>query len=160
MALVDGKLRHPLLAGVLVGLADDPSGDVAGAEIEDLARDDEAVEDAHDLGDGGSKVPPVDVEQVDVSRLQFFQTGLEGETQALGRVAYVVRFDSDGSGWPGRGEFGSEDDLVAVLAGVHPFAEPLLRLFALVLVGGVNEVAAVFEKEVEHRKGGFFVAFA
>ena len=149
-ALVDAEGGEALLAGVLVGLADDPGRGVADAQVEHLAADDEVVQRLHDLGDRGGKVPPVDVEQVDVGRAEFPQARFEGDAQALGGVAEVVGLDGHGLGGVGRREFGGEDDLVAVPARLHPFAEPLLVLFVLVVVRRVDEVAAVVDKVVEH----------
>ena len=160
-ALVDAEGREALLARVLVGLADDPGGGVADAEVEDFSRGDGVVEGVHDLGDGGGVVPPVDVEQVDVARLELLEARLERHAQALGVVARVVLLQLDR--WFGRvrrREFGGQDDLVAVPAGCHPFAEPLLRFFHLVVVGRVDEVAAHVEEVVEDFERGFLVAFA
>ena len=160
-ALVDAELREALLARVLVGLADDPGRGVADAEVEDFTRGDDVVERVHDFGDGSGVVPPVDVEQVDVARLEFLQAGLERDVQAFRVVARVVLLELDRSGRRiGRGELGGEDDLVAVLAGFHPFAEPFLGFLHLVVVGGVDEVAAVVEEVVEDFERGFLVAFA
>ena len=160
-ALVDGELREALLTGVLVCLADDPGGGVADAEVEDFSRRDDVVERVHELGDRSGVVPPVDVEQVDVARLEFLEAGLERDVQTLGVVARVVLLEFDRSGRRiGGGKFRREDDLVAVLAGFHPFAEPFLRFFHLVVVGGVDEVAAVGEEVVEEFERGFLVAFA
>jgi hypothetical protein len=39
-------------------------------------------------------------------------------------------------------ELGSEDDEVAVSSLLHPLADPFLGLLVLVVVGGVDEVAA------------------
>lgn len=57
-------------------------------------------------------------------------------------IALIVRFDSFLAGWERRGEFGGKDYLVPVLTSSHPFADPCLALFALVVVGCVDEVAA------------------
>ena len=108
------------------------------------------VQRLHDLGDRGGKVPPVDIQQVDVGRAEFLQARLEGDAQALGGVAEVVGFDGHGLGGVGRREFGGEDDLVAVPARLHPLAQPFFVLFVLVVVGRVDEVAAVVDKVVEH----------
>ena len=37
--------------------------------------------------------------------------------------------------------FGRDDHLLTVPAGFHPFTNPLFRLLALVIVGGIDEVA-------------------
>ena len=123
-ALVDAELREALLAGVFVGLGDDPGGGVADAEVEDFARGDGVVEGVHDFGDRGGVVPPVDVEQVDVARLEFLEAGFEGDVEAFGVVARVILLEFDGAGGVRCCEFGGEDDLIAVLAGFHPFAKP------------------------------------
>ncbi len=148
------------MARVLVGPADDPGGRVGNAEVEDFAGLDEVVEAVHDFGDGGGEVPPVDVEKIDVAGLELRKARLQRHAQAFGVVAGVVEGDVYGLGLIGRGKFGGEDHLVAVPPRGHPLAEPGLRLLALVVVGGVEEVAAVRDEAVEHGEGGFLVAFA
>jgi hypothetical protein len=63
-------------------------------------------------------------------------------------------------GCPIRGELRSQDDLVAVLTGRHPFADPFLGFLVLIVAGGVDEISALGEEEVEDREGGVLVTFA
>lgn len=56
-----------------------------------------------------------------------------------------------------RGEFGRNHHLVAVFALGHPLADPRLALLVLVIVGRVDEVAAVFDEGVEEGEGLRFV---
>ena len=150
-----------MLAGVFVCFADDPGRGVGDAEVEDFSGRDDVVEGVHDFGDGGGVVPPVDVEEVDVARLEFLQGSFERDVQTLGMVPRVILLQFDrGPGRVWRGEFGREDNLVAVLPRFHPFAEPGFGLLHLVIVGRVDEVAAVLEEVVEHLEGGVLVAFA
>lgn len=58
------------------------------------------------------------------------------------------------------GVLGRDHELVAdVWAGGQPFSDPCLGLLGLVVVGRVNEIAALGVKEIEHFKGTFFVHF-
>lgn len=160
-ALIDAELRECVVARVLVCFGDDPGRGVADAEVEDFAGGDHVVEGLHEFGDGGGEVPPVDVEDVDVGGLEFLQAGFERDFQAFGMVALVVDFDAgvDAEAETG-GEFGGDDHFVAVLAAGHPFTDPGFALFVLVVVGGVDEVAAVGVEVVEDAEGGFLAAFA
>lgn len=56
-------------------------------------------------------------------------------------VALIVRFNALWAGWERRREFCREDYLISVLAGSHPFTDPGLALFSLVVVCCVDEVA-------------------
>ena len=58
------------------------------------------------------------------------------------------------------GELGGDDHLIAILALGHPLSDPRFALFVLVVVGRVDEVAAVLIEEIEHLKGSLLVAFA
>ena len=49
--------------------------------------------------------------------------------------------------------------MIPVLTRLHPFAQPFLVLAVLVVVGCVDEVAAVFEEVVEYSDRGFLAAF-
>ena len=160
MALVDAELREAVVAGVLVCFADDPGGGVGDAKVQDFSGGDAMVEGLHEFGDGGAEVPPVDVEKVDVVRLEFFERGVEGDLEGFGVVALVVCFDSLWARGEGHGEFGGEDDFVAVFARRHPFTKPGFRFFVLVVVGSVDEVPAVVVEEIEYFERGFLVAFA
>ena len=96
-----------------------------------------------------SKGLPVEVEEVDVVCLQFSQAGVERNLEGFGVVTLVIRFYALWTSGKGHGEFGGKDDFVAVVASSHPFAEPGFGFFVLVVVGGVDEVAAVLVEEVE-----------
>jgi hypothetical protein len=92
-------------------------------------------------------------------------------------IALEVRLDllTAFAGWVAGGELGGEHDLIAVLPRRHPFTQPLLRFFALVIVGAtevqksancsqwfrghsrIDEVAAVLKKVIKDFKGGFLV---
>lgn len=105
----------------------------------------------------------MDIQQVDVIRLELLQTRLHRQVHALGAIATKVgedlslgrerrrRVDGEVVG----GVFGGEDDLVAVVARFHPGADAGFGLFELVVVGGVDEVAALGEEVVEDGGGGF-----
>ena len=59
-------------------------------QIQDLARNDEIVQPIHDLLHRSVQVPVVQVQDVDVRRLQFLKTGLNTELEILEVVTNVV----------------------------------------------------------------------
>ncbi len=79
VALVDAELGEAMVAGVLIRFADDPGWGIADAEVENFSSSDDVVEGLHEFGNRGGKVPPVDVEEVDVVCLEFLQTRFEGD---------------------------------------------------------------------------------
>lgn len=93
LALVDGERTQAVGARVVVGLDDDPRRRVRHPEVEHLAGGDERVQAVHDLLDGGGKVPPVHVQQVDVVGAQLLQAAVDGDVHALDRVADKVGLD-------------------------------------------------------------------
>lgn len=160
LALVDAEGREGVIASVLVGLADDPRRSVADAEVDDFPSGDHVVQRLHELGDGGCEVPPMDIEQINVVRLQLLQACLERDLQALCVVALEIDLDGGaGAEADAGGEFGRDDHLIPVLAPGHPFADPGLALFVLVVVGGVDEVPAVVVEVVEDLEGCLPVTF-
>ena len=52
-------------------------------EVEDLALLNEYVERVHDLFDGGSVVPPVYIEKVNIHRAQLFERRFHGDLQGF-----------------------------------------------------------------------------
>jgi len=86
-------LTQAVAASVLVGFANDSRRGVADAEVNDLALFAYGVQAEHELGDAGCEVPPVNVEDVDVGRLELLQGSLDAKTEALGAVAAIVGVD-------------------------------------------------------------------
>ena len=126
-ALVDAELRQAVVARVLVRLADDPGRGVADAEVEHFARCDDVVQRLHEFRDGGRGVPPVQVQHVDVVRLQLFQARVQRHFQTLPVVALVVglhRLDCPIGVWVACGELRGQHDLVPVASLLHPLADP------------------------------------
>ena len=162
-ALVDDELAQAVVAGVLVGFAHDPGGGVGDAEVEHFGLADDVVEALHELGDADGEVPPVHIENVQVVGLEFLQAVAEGDVQGFGAVAGEVAVDdvvvAPVVGVAG-GEFGGDDHLVAQAAGGHPLADPLFGLLILVVVGGVDEVAALLVEVVEKGEGLVFADWA
>ena len=161
--LVNDELAQAMVAGVLVGLAHHPGGGVGDAEVEHFALADDVVEALHELGDADGEVPPVHIENIQVVGLQLLQAVAEGEMQGFGAVAGEVAVDDFTMaavvGVAG-GELGGDDHLVAQAAGGHPFADPLLRLLGLVVVGGVDEIASLLVEIVEKRECVVFADWA
>ena len=153
LALVEDEGAEAVVAGVLVGFGDDPGGGVGDGEVEDLALVADGVEGAHELGDAGGEVPPVDVEDVDVVGLQLLEAVAEGEVQGFGVVADGVGVDEVVVALVvgvAAGVLGCYDHLVAEpRAGCHPLPDPHLGLLVLVIVGRVDEIASLGVEVVE-----------
>ena len=86
-ALVDHEGSLSTHASVVVSLRHNPRRGVGNSEVEDLALHDESVEAVHDLLDGASVVPPVDVEDVNVIRAQLSERVVDGVEHRLDAVA-------------------------------------------------------------------------
>jgi hypothetical protein len=74
----------------LIGFADDPGWCIGHTQVQYLAPLDHVVQALHELGNPGTEVPPVYIEQVDIFCLQLLERGLEGDFQGLGGIASVV----------------------------------------------------------------------
>ena len=129
----------------LVCFADDPSRRVTDTQVQHFAALHHVVQALHQFWDRCRKVPPVDVEQIDVIRLQFLQASFQGNVQRLGRVTSVV----DALAWrrfprirKASGELCGQHNLVANVARSHPLPDPRFRFFALVVVcpGGLVSI--------------------
>jgi hypothetical protein len=57
-------------------------------------------------------------------------------------------------------EFCGKHDLISIFARGEPFAEPILCLAFLVIVSGVDEVAALRAVQIEDLECCFFAAFS
>lgn len=89
-ALVHGEGTEAVGPSVVVGLDDNPGGGVGDTKVENLARCDQIVESVHDLFHGGSKVPPVQVQEVNVVSLELLETVLDRDPHALHGVTDEV----------------------------------------------------------------------
>ena len=77
------------------------------------------VEGLHQLRNIGSKVQPMNVEQIHVAGLQLSQAGLERQPQALSMVVRVIDLHLDRcvrTMVVDRGDFGGKNHLIAILA--------------------------------------------
>lgn len=126
------------MSGVSVGLDHHPGRCVADSQVQHFPLVDEVVETLHDLLDPRGEVPIMDVEDVDVTRLELFEGRLDAQRQRFGIVGTKVRLLQF---WGrhdlvGRCVFGGDDHLVPTkgMSG-HPFTDPSLGLFTLVIVG-------------------------
>ena len=73
------------------------------------------------------------VQDVDIARLQLFQTSFEGHLHALRTVAREVGLNSVGlTPHVSAGELGGDDHLVAIVVVDHPLAQSPLGLAVLV----------------------------
>lgn len=103
-------------------------------------------------------VPPMQVEDIDEVRLEFTERVAHAKRQAASVVSACIGHVAlaEGVGAVIGGEFCGEDDLVAVFAGGHPFADPGFGLLVLVVVCCVYEVAAGSGEGVEEGEGLLF----
>lgn len=102
----------------------------------------------------------MDIEQIDISRLKLLQAGFERESQALRMLTLVVCPDTHLARRVIRGVLGCNHHLVPILTSGHPFTDPRFALPSLIVVGRVDEVAAVLVEVVQHFKCGLLVTFA
>ena len=156
--LINGEGCLAVQARVHVGCTNNPGGRVGDAEIHDFALFDEDVKSVHDLFDRAAVIPPVEVEDIDVIGLELFEGVTKGEVHGLLVVARIVWGDCLANFVVAvrSGEFGGENYAVPDLAGSHPFADPGFGLFVLIIVGGVDEVAAGLDEGVEELEGVIF----
>jgi len=122
----------------------DPGWRVGDPDRDDLPGGDDVIERADDLVDGGDAVPHVHPEEVDPIGAQPAQAGIQGLDEVLPMVASRVGIVGPAC----QRVFGRQDD--AFPAAFKELPELLLRLPVGVVVGGVDEVAAAVEEEVEH----------
>lgn len=97
-ALVDGERCFAVRARIRVRRGNDPRRRIRNPEVHDLALLDEDMEGVHDFLDGGSVVPPVEVEDIDEVSLEF----AEGVANADDHVALVVAAGVGGVALPER----------------------------------------------------------
>jgi len=74
------------------------------------------MEAVHQLGDTGSEVPPVDIEDIDVVCLELFQARCNAESQALRMVSLEIALDLL-SGANGPGEESQSRQRLQVMTG-------------------------------------------
>lgn len=92
--------------------------------------------------------------------LQFLQRITHTDVDTMARVAGEVgRWDSGTLGVAAivHAELGCQDHRIAILAGRQPFTDPRLRLFVLVVIGGVDEVTTGRVEGIEKLEGGVLV---
>lgn len=78
---------------ILICFRRNPGRRIGDSEIEHFSGRDEVVQCQHEFRDTGAEVPPVDVEDIDIARLQFLERGFQREFQGFGPVAAVVGLD-------------------------------------------------------------------
>jgi hypothetical protein len=101
----------------------------------------------HQLRNARRVIPPVDVEHINVIRLEFLQTSFKRMLQSLCMHAPEVGLDDVFAlvafvGPVCSGEFRGDDHLISTIAFRHPLANPRLGLFILVVAGGVDKITA------------------
>lgn len=105
----------------------------------------------------GGPIPPVQIQNVNVVRLEFGQAVPQTDMKralvvagVVDRLALTVLLHLVAGG-----ELGGNDHEVTVLLLLHPLSNPLFRLLILVVVGSVDEVAAGSLKGVEQLEAVF-----
>jgi hypothetical protein len=175
--LIDRERTQPMLAGIGVGLCDDPSGCVTDTEIQDLALGDQGVEGLHQLRDLSGVVPRMDVVlclvnlstsiividyivgictyNIDVVSLEVLQAAFNGHVHALGTGSAKVTVLDWLAGHGADGVLGGNDHFGTAASLFHPFADELLALAALIGIGRIDEVSAKVIVGVEELEGHF-----
>ena len=171
---IDGEGGLAVINGVLVGLRHNPSGHVGSTKVKNLASLDEVMQRVHHFLDGGLKVPPVDVEDVDVVSAETSERLCDGNVHGLFVVSNVVdtllHSGIDALVVSLR-VLGDEDDLITDFALFHPLADDLFGLTSLavervrslrkrkarmrhaLVVGSIDEVSSVIEVRVQELFG-------
>ena len=126
--------------------------EIRGADHPDLAFADKLGEAAQRLLHGGLRIVLMGLVEIDVIGLQPPERSLDrlahiGARQALLPLAHR------------HAELRRDDDLVAIAARLHPFADDRLQLATMVVrhptridIGGVDEIEASIEKGIEKRE--------
>ena len=130
-----------------------PCGRVGQTVVANFSFANEIGERGDDFLDGRDHVPGVEIVEIDVIGVEAAQRRFERGVNIFAAVAAGVRI----SRLRAESEFRGDDGLVAKFALGDKFADDLLALSHLVAVGGVDEVAAVLDVEVEHFEGELFV---
>ena len=114
---------------------------------------DNGVQALHELGDRGGEVPPVHIQDIDIVRLQLVQRVSDRDMERFAAVAGGIAMDDIVVTFvaaEASGVFGSDDHFVTdARVFMQPFANPHFGLLGLVVVGGIDEVAALAVKVVE-----------
>jgi hypothetical protein len=161
-ALLGGQAHEVPCRGGALGQGHVPGGEVAAADVADLALADQLLHRLPDLLPRRGPVNVVHLIQVDVIGLQPPQARLAGAANVVGRQPAIVRAESHRLVHLRR-----QDDVVAVPAALQPSADGLLRdavpllhvrgLRAAVDVGGVEEADARIHRGVHNREAGRLV---
>jgi hypothetical protein len=86
------SLRFPIARCEQGGFPMDNGG---AYQVENFALRDEVMKRVHDLLNGGSPIPPVHIQNIDVRGSQFLESGLNGDVQRFCVSSTVVCFVSD-----------------------------------------------------------------
>ena len=161
-ALLRRQAHEVACRGGALGEGHVPGGEVAAADVADLALADQLLHRLPDLLPRRRPVDVVHLIQVDVIGLQPPQARLAGPPDVVGRQPAVVRAESHRLV-----HLRGQDDVVAVPAALQPPADGLLRdavpllhvrrLRAAVDVGGVEEVDARIDRGVHDREAARLV---
>ena len=118
----------------------------------------------HDFWDGSREVPPVNVEHINVARLEFLETPFQAQLQAFGMVSLEVTPDTNLPSFLRariiRCKLGRNDHLISIPSFSHPFPNPGLGFLALVAVGGIDKIAAASVEIVQYSECLSLVAFS
>ena len=123
-----------------------PAGKIRAGDVADFAAFDERVERLQSLFDGSERVEGMHVVDVDVVDREAAETVFAGLDEVLARRAEIV-------GAVAHGESGFRGDKNAVAFAGDSFAEDLFGEAAGVNVGGVEEIDAGFEANVDEARG-------
>ena len=110
----------------------------------------------------------MDIQDIDVGRLELLERIVDRVKERLGAIAtvvgdefvlFVLVLQRPVEVVIAR-EFGGENDFVSMFSRTEPFAEPDLGFFILVLVCCVDEIATEVVVTIKYRECSFLVTFS
>jgi hypothetical protein len=110
---------------------------------------------------GDFDVPPMEIQHIDIARPKLLQAFLDTKVErfrVVARVIAVHRIWLGGSGITS-GELRCHHHLVPHAVLFHPLANIFLALLILVIIAGVDEVAALIVEVVQDLEHGLFRTF-
>lgn len=138
---------------------DNPSWAVRDTLVKYLSLLNEDMEAIHNLLDGRGMIPVVHIQNIDPVSSEFLQRVSYAQMQTASGVSAMVRAAAFAQGMKFviRRVLRRNDDLIAIVAGRHPLANPLFGFLRLVAAGCIDEVTAGFVEGIQKLERGLFV---
>jgi hypothetical protein len=90
-SLIDGEGTQAVSTSVVISLDHNPGRCIGDSEVQHFASINQGIESMHDFLDTCGKVPPVNVEEVNVIGAELLQRAIDRDVHGLERVADKVR---------------------------------------------------------------------